>query len=73
MLSVRCEGTCPNVAAAAWSLARTLVSLQYGVTMADPLTWTVVFTLLFLTTLAASWRPARAAASADPIMLLREE
>ena len=60
-------------AAAAWSLARTLVSLQYGVTMADPLTWTVVFVLLFLTTLAASWRPARAAASADPILLLREE
>lgn len=60
-------------AAAAWSLGRTLVSLQYGVTMADPLTWSVVFALLFLTTLAASWRPARAAASADPIMLLREE
>jgi putative ABC transport system permease protein len=60
-------------AAAAWSLARTLESLQYGVTMGDPLSWGAVFALLLVTTLAAAWRPARAAASADPIMLLREE
>jgi predicted permease len=60
-------------AVAAWFLARTLVSLQYGVTVTDPLSWVVVFALLLVTTLAAAWRPARAAASADPILLLREE
>jgi hypothetical protein len=58
---------------AAWSLARTLESLQYGVTVADPLSWVVVFALLLVTTFAAAWRPARTAASADPILLLREE
>ncbi|MBA2604764.1 MAG: ABC transporter permease, partial [Acidobacteria bacterium] len=46
---------------AAWSLGRALVSLQYGVTTSDPLTWTIVFGVLGLTTLASSWRPARQA------------
>ena len=59
-------------AVAAWSLARTLVSLQYGVTMGDPVSGVAVFALLGVTTLAASWRPARAAAGTDPVLLLRE-
>jgi ABC-type antimicrobial peptide transport system permease subunit len=59
--------------AAAWSLARALASLQYGVTMTDPVSWSIVMTLLIVTTVAASWRPARAAAACDPILLLREE
>jgi predicted permease len=58
---------------AAWSLGRALVSLQYGVTITDPLTWTVVLAVLGLTTLVASWRPARQAMRADPVLLLREE
>jgi predicted permease len=58
---------------AAWSLGRALVSLQYGVTITDPLTWTVVLGVLALTTLVASWRPARQAMRADPVLLLREE
>jgi putative ABC transport system permease protein len=59
--------------AVAWSLARALTSLQYGVTMTDPVSWALVITLLVVTTVAASWRPARSAARMDPIILLREE
>ena len=58
---------------AAWSLGRALVSLQYGVTTSDPLTWTIVFGVLGLTTLASSWRPARQAMRIDPVLLLRED
>jgi predicted permease len=57
----------------AWSLGRALMSLEYGVTITDPLTWTVVLGLLGFTTVAASWRPARQAMRADPVLLLREE
>jgi predicted permease len=60
-------------AAAAWSLARTLASLQYGVTMGDAGSWVAVLTALGVTTLAASWRPARVAAATDPVSLLRED
>jgi putative ABC transport system permease protein len=58
---------------AAWSLGRALAPLQYGTTIADPLTWTVVLGVLASTAVIASWRPARQAMHADPIMLLREE
>jgi putative ABC transport system permease protein len=58
---------------AAWSLGRALASLQYGVTITDPLTWTIVLGVLGVTTLIASWRPARQAMRADPVLLLREE
>jgi putative ABC transport system permease protein len=57
----------------AWWLARALASLAYGVTPADPVTWTVVLAVVGTTTLAASWGPARVATKADPILLLREE
>lgn len=55
------------------SLARVLASLQYGVTVSDPLSWVVVLCLLGLTTFAAAWRPAREAMRLDPVILLREE
>ena len=55
------------------ALGRALASLQYGVTIADPFTWTFVLGVLAVTTLAASWRPARQAMRADPVLLLREE
>jgi hypothetical protein len=58
---------------AGWSLGRALASLQYGVTIADPLTWTVVLGVLVATAVAASWRPAREAMRVDPVVLLREE
>lgn len=57
----------------AWSLGRALVSLQYGVTTTDPFTWAIVLGVLGVTTLLASWRPARQAMRADPVLLLREE
>jgi putative ABC transport system permease protein len=57
---------------AAW-LARALASLEYGITPGDPLTWSMVFVLLTLTTLAAAWLPASTAARLDPLVLLREE
>ena len=58
---------------AAWSLGRALVSLQYGVTTTDPFTWAIVLGVLGVTTLIASWRPARQAMRADPVLLLRDE
>jgi ABC-type antimicrobial peptide transport system permease subunit len=54
-------------------LARALTSVQYGVTPGDPLSWSIVLGLLALTTVVASWGPARAAARLDPPVLLREE
>jgi predicted lysophospholipase L1 biosynthesis ABC-type transport system permease subunit len=55
------------------ALARGLAALQYGVTPGDPLTWSIVLTLVVSTTAAASWGPARSAATLDPLVLLREE
>lgn len=57
---------------AAW-LARALASLEYGIGPGDPVTWSMVLVVLSLTTLAASWIPASAAARLDPLILLREE
>jgi predicted permease len=54
-------------------LARSIASLQYGVTPGDPFSWSFVLVLIALTTALASWGPARAAATLDPLVLLREE
>jgi predicted permease len=59
--------------ASAWLLARAVAGLQYGITITDPVTWAGVLGLLAFTTVAASWRPARQAMHADPMLLLREE
>jgi putative ABC transport system permease protein len=56
-----------------WWLARALSSLQYGVTVADPVTWSTVLGVLGVTALAACWRPAHEATHVDPVLLLREE
>jgi predicted permease len=53
--------------------ARALVSVQYGVTTTDPVTWSIVLGLIGLTTLLASWGPARSASLLDPLILLRED
>jgi predicted permease len=55
------------------ALARALASLQYGVSPGDPLSWSIVLGLIAVTTVAASWGPARAAGRLDPLVLLREE
>jgi predicted permease len=57
----------------AWLLARSLTVLQYGVTPGDPFTWGFVAAVLVATTLLASWWPARRAAKADAVVLLRNE
>jgi putative ABC transport system permease protein len=58
---------------AAWWLARGLASLEYGVTNADPVTWSIVLGVIAVTTTAASWQPARQATRVDPVTLLRED
>ena len=55
------------------SLAGILAALLYDVTIADPLSLGIVAGVLALTIAAASWPPARAAARATPVALLREE
>jgi putative ABC transport system permease protein len=60
-------------AVTAWAFGRVLASLQYGVTLADPVTWITVLVVLTSATVAASWRPARQAMRVDPASLLREE
>ena len=58
---------------AAWAFGRTLSSMEYGVTTSDPLTWLIVLVAIAGTTMLAAWRPARQAARADPVHLLRED
>jgi predicted permease len=53
-------------------VARVLGSLLYGVAATDPLTLAGVAAVLVLATLAACYRPARAAARVDPVVLLRQ-
>jgi predicted lysophospholipase L1 biosynthesis ABC-type transport system permease subunit len=58
---------------AAWSLARALASLQYGVSVNDPVSWSVVLGIIAFVTIIASWRPAQLAVQADPVLLLKSE
>lgn len=60
-------------ALAAWTAGRALASVTYGVSTRDPIAWLTMLAIVGLTTLAASWRPSRQAASVDPVQLLREE
>ncbi len=55
------------------ALARSLSSLQYGVTSSDPVSWSIVVGVIVATAVLASWRPARSAARVDPTVLLKEE
>jgi predicted permease len=58
---------------AAWLLARTLESFQFGVSVNDPFSWLFVVAVIGVVTLAASWRPAELAVRADPVVLLKDE
>jgi predicted permease len=58
---------------AAWSLARAIASFQYGVSLSDSSTWLMVLGVITVTTIAASWRPARAATRVSPVVLLKDE
>src|SRR5262245_12749601 len=57
----------------AWVLARSIASLEYGVSISDPLSWVLVLALLAITVVVAAWRPAQEAAQVDPVLLLRDE
>jgi putative ABC transport system permease protein len=58
---------------AAVALTRVMGSLLFGVSAIDPTTFIGVLLVLGLVALAASYLPARRAASLDPMQLLREE
>ena len=52
---------------------RLLSTMLYGVKPTDPLTFAGSSALVILVALAASWLPARRAASIDPMQSLRTE
>jgi putative ABC transport system permease protein len=58
---------------AGFLLTRLMSSLLFGVSSADPLTYMLVFVLLFLVTLVACLVPARFATRVDPMTALRTE
>jgi ABC-type antimicrobial peptide transport system permease subunit len=58
---------------AAAGIARGLRALMYGVAASDSRSWSAVVLVLIATIAAACWRPARTAANADPVTLLRTE
>jgi len=57
--------------AGAFALTRLMRSLLFGVGAADPITYMLVAALVAVTTLAASYIPARRAARLDPMRSLR--
>ena len=59
--------------AAAVMLTRFLSNLLFGVPSLDATTFIVAASVLGIATLVATWIPARRAASADPMSVLREE
>lgn len=59
--------------ALAIGLAHGLRSQFYGVAPADPLTYVIATLLVIVAGLLAAWLPARAAASVDPALTLRQE
>ena len=59
--------------AGALALSRLIASMLYGLKAYDPLTFAASAALLLLVGLAASWIPARRAATVDPMRALRHE
>lgn len=53
-------------------LTRVLSSLLLDVTTTDPLSWAIVAATLTIAIAAAAWHPARSAARAAPVTLLRD-
>ncbi|MCI0388502.1 MAG: ABC transporter permease [Acidobacteria bacterium] len=59
--------------AGALALTRVMSSLLFGLSATDPLTFTVVVSLLAGVSLLACWIPARRAAKVEPLIALRSE
>ncbi len=59
--------------AGALALARVLKSLMYGIEPADAVTFCAVCAILAIAAAAASYVPARRAASVDPVAALRSD
>jgi putative ABC transport system permease protein len=59
-------------AVAAVIATRAISSMLFGVTTADPATFAIIVIVIATITLAASYVPARRAASVDPIIVMRE-
>jgi hypothetical protein len=60
-------------AAGGWIVARALSAFHYGVTAADPVSWSGVLATLAIAAFVAAWRPAAQAARIDPVALLKED
>jgi putative ABC transport system permease protein len=58
---------------AAIIVTRLLANLLYEVHSSDPVTYAVIAAVLATTAAAAAWRPARRAASLDPMLALRAD
>jgi ABC-type lipoprotein release transport system permease subunit len=58
-------------ASGAWQ--RQMAEQLYGVEATDPITFTVIASLLTLVALIACWLPARKAAQVDPLDALRHD
>jgi ABC-type antimicrobial peptide transport system permease subunit len=71
-LSVSSIGVLAGILAAT-AATRLLSSLLFGITAGDPLTLASAATLLLVTTLVASYVPARRASRVDPVVVLRTE
>jgi len=55
-----------------FALNKTLQSLSFGITAANPAVWLSVALVVCAVTILAAWRPAANAMRADPIALLRD-
>lgn len=71
-LRVALAGLAVGATGGRW-LSRALATMTYGVAVHEVSNWTMVGTIVMLTTLLAAWRPAARAARVDPVALLREE
>jgi ABC-type lipoprotein release transport system permease subunit len=58
---------------AALAIGRAISALLFGTEPTDPLTFVLVAGIIAVAALAASWVPARRAASIEPLTALRQE